>query len=560
MTRFVAILLTCAAGLLTAVGMALAGDSYASAASISPVENLVSQAAPDSGDLMGAEANFDALGSTLAITNNCRYGVADSQATYVDWFAGQNLGVGWNLDFAAHTPLSPIAGSEFVQVIRVLQTRDSSGNYLNSYSVTPPLTESGLGAVIANNRGSLWLVGNEPDRGPNVPNDPNRFQDDTFPAVYATAYHDIYSFIKAHDPTAQVGNAGLVEVTLDRLQYLGMVWDAYKNAYGTTMPVDVWNMHIYVLPEANHDGTAANEIANVAKGTSLSLAKRESTYIVGDTQWCFNAAYICTAAHDNIAEFGKQVVAMRTWMQAHDQQSKPLILSEFGLLYPDMPANNPSGCWVYDEYGNCFTPQRAANFLVTSFNYLNTTTDASLGDPLDNNRLVQQWLWYSINGAGGAGYISDLVTPTVPLTFTVVGRTFRDTAQAMPQTINLFATQTKFKSLIVTGDQMTVTALVGVMNNGSIAPSVPTTVTVYADAARTQPIGGGFLMNAPGCARRETFANVSWSLPATPTNAYPYYIRIDPGNALGETTMSDNDIDGTLSVTPSAVLLPIIRR
>jgi hypothetical protein len=357
-----------------------------------------------------------------------------------------------------------------------------------------------------------------------------------------------------------VANAGLVEVTTGRLQYLYMVWDAYKNAYGTTMPVDVWNMHIYVLPEANHAGTAANEIANVAKGTSLSLAKRESTYIVGDTQWCFLVAYVCTAAHDNIVEFGKQVVAMRTWMQLHDQQSKPLILSEFGLLYPYQPANNPLGCWVYDEYGQCFPPQRAANFLVTSFNYLDSTTDANLGDPLDNNRLVQQWLWYSLNGQGGAGSISDLVAPTVPLAFTVVGQALRNTALAMPQDINLIAMHTQFKSLNVSGDQMIVTALVGVMNNGSIAPSAPTPISVYSDAARTQLIGGGFLMNAPGCARRETFANVSFIVPATPANAYPYYIRIDPGNALGETTMSDNDIDGTLSVTPHWVLLPTIRR
>jgi hypothetical protein len=560
MTRFVAILLMCTAGILVPVGVGLAGESYMSAASIAPVENIVAQTALDSAGLVRPGGNFEALGSTLAITNNCRYGVAGGQADYLGWIGAQNLGIGWNLDFSAHDPDHRIVGSEYVQVIRVLQGRDSSGNYLNTYDVNPPLTDGGLGAVIADNPGSLWLVGNEPDRGPTVPTDPNRVQDDTFPAIYAMAYHDIYGFIKSHDPNAQVANAGLVEVTPGRLQYMDMVWAAYQNAYNTTMPVDVWNMHLYVLPEATHDGLAPNEIAGVAKGTTLALAMKEGTYIVGVTKWCSKPGYLCTAAHDSIPEFGKQVVAMRTWLKAHGQQNKPLILSEFGLLYPDIPDNNPQGCWVYDEYGKCFPPARAAQFLIDSFNYLTATTSVSLGDPLDNNRLVQQWLWYSLNGTPGAGSISDLITPTVPLTYTVVGQAFRDTAHAMPQTINLFATRTQFKSLMVTGDQMTVTVLVGVMNNGSIAASVPTTVTVYANAARTQPMSSGFLMNSPGCARRETFANVSWSLPATATGTYNYYIRIDPGNALGETTMSDNDIQGTLNLTPTRILLPIIHR
>jgi hypothetical protein len=558
MTRFGAILLTCAAGTLIAVGVALAGELYVVAASTTPD---ASQTVVDSTGLAGAGSNFDALDATLAITNNCRYGVAGGQTDYLNWIDGQGLGIGWNLDFSAYSPGHRIVGSEFVPVIRVLQGKDSSGNYLNTYAVTPPLTESGLGAVIAGNPGSLWLVGNEPDRGPTVPTDTNRVQDDTFPAIYAMAYHDVYAFIKSHDPTAQVANAGLVEVTPGRLQYMDKVWTAYQNAYGTTMPVDVWNMHIYVLPEATNDGKAPNEIASVAKGTEITLAMKEGTYnIPGDTSLCSTAGYLCTAAHDSIPQFGKQVVAMRTWLKAHGQQNKPLILSEFGLLYPDDPDGNRYGCWVYDEYGNCFPPVRAAQFLIASFNYLNSTTDIKLGDPLDNNRLVQQWLWYSLNGTPGAGSISDLVTPTIPITYTVVGQAFRDTARAMPQDINLFATRTWLQSLLPAGSQVTVTVRVGVMNNGSIRPSVPTTVTAYADAARTQPLGSGFLMDSPGCARRETFANLSWSVPATASGVYTYYVRVDPGNALGETTMGDNDIQGTLILSPTQLFLPLISR
>ena len=56
---------------------------------------------------------------------------------------------------------------------------------------------------------------------------------------------------------------------------------------------------------------------------------------------------------------------MRTWMKQHGQQNKPLILSEYSLLYPyDI---DPEGCFLQDEYGNCFTPQRVSTFMKNSF-------------------------------------------------------------------------------------------------------------------------------------------------------------------------------------------------
>jgi hypothetical protein len=168
----------------------------------------------------------------------------------VDFISGQGLDIGWNMDFGNDYRNVQLPGSEYVNLIRTLQDKDSNFNYLDSYSIGPPLNEGGLGAAIARQPGALWMVGNEPDRGPNVPTDTNRVQDDSYPQIYARMYHDTYEFIKAHDRTAQVAVAGLVEVTPGRLQYLDIVWDTYLSLYGTPMPVDVWNMHLYVLPEA----------------------------------------------------------------------------------------------------------------------------------------------------------------------------------------------------------------------------------------------------------------------------------------------------------------------
>ena len=123
--------------------------------------------------------------------------------------------------------------------------------------------------------GSLWIVGNEPDRGPNPEDCTRGVQDDTYPEVYARFYHDVYAFIKQRDPSAQVAIAGLVQVTPGRLQYLDKVWQEYQNGYSSAMPVDVWNMHLYILPEALPNGQP-NGIANIALGTSPSLAIRES--------------------------------------------------------------------------------------------------------------------------------------------------------------------------------------------------------------------------------------------------------------------------------------------
>ena len=323
---------------------------------------------------------------------NCRYGATPLASAQTDWLA--RLGAGWYLDFSARAP-KPLPGVEFVPVLRVHQKKNGC-TYLNDYSVTPPLTDSGLGALIASQPGALWLVGNEPDRGPNPEDCSGQGQDDTYPEIYAQAYHDTYQFIKSRDATARVAIAGLVEATPGRLQYLEKVWQTYQQRYQTTIPVDVWNMHLYILPEAQPDGTP-NGVANVALGTDPALAIRES----GDKkERCAEPGVYCWAEHDDLTVFAQQVVAMRTWMKQHGEQDKPLILTEYSQLYPfadyDDPVN-PTRCFLMDEYGKCFTQARVTSFLNRTFDYLESATDANLGYPLDGNRLVQQWMWYSVN-------------------------------------------------------------------------------------------------------------------------------------------------------------------
>ena len=202
-------------------------------------------------------------GTTTSSTLSCREGLAGWEPHLSTGIDIQALGGGVYLDFNRHAPAPQPNAMEYMQMIRINQDKDTYGNYLPSYNTSPPFSDGRLEAIIASAPGSLWLIGNEPDRGPDRPGEPG--QGDTYPDVYARAYHDTYQFIKQRDPTAQVAVAGLVEVTPGRMQYWDIVWDTYATLYGTTMPVDVWNMHLYVLPEITG-------IGGVALGTDPSLA------------------------------------------------------------------------------------------------------------------------------------------------------------------------------------------------------------------------------------------------------------------------------------------------
>ena len=63
-------------------------------------------------------------------------------------------------------------------------------------------------------------------------------------------------------------------------------------------------------------------------------------------------------------------------MARQGYRSYPLIVTEFGVLMPD-------------DYG--FTTERVNSFMSATFDFLQNTADAGLGDPMDGNRLVQKW-------------------------------------------------------------------------------------------------------------------------------------------------------------------------
>jgi hypothetical protein len=183
---------------------------------------------------------------------------------------------------------------------------------------------------------------------------------------YAEAYHQAYATLKGADPTCQVAIGGVSQATPLRLEYLDMVLDAYRERYGQMIPVDVWNVHGFILREERDSwGVGIPPGVAVESGRLFELED-----------------------HDNMEIFREQILAFRRWMKDNGERNKPLIVSEYGIL---MPA----------EYG--FSPEEVRDFLYATFDFFLTTTDAELGYPPDGNRLVQRWAWYSL---------SDTVYPT----------------------------------------------------------------------------------------------------------------------------------------------------
>jgi hypothetical protein len=252
--------------------------------------------------------------------------------------AVEALELGWYLAWRVlETPNRP-QDIEFWQMIRV-----------HEQGFKPD--KATLHQVVRANPGTTWLIGNEPDV---------IWQDNVTPARYAEWYHELYYFLKEADPTCQVAIGGVTQPTPLRLQYLERVMSAYQTRYAEAMPVDVWNIHNFILREARDEWGV-----DIPPGFTIDQG---ILYEVED--------------HDDLDIFTAQLLHFRQWMAERGQRDKPLIVSEYGIL---MPA----------EYG--FDPERVRKFLYGSYEFMLIAADDQVGYPADDNRLVQRWAWYSLS-------------------------------------------------------------------------------------------------------------------------------------------------------------------
>lgn len=236
----------------------------------------------------------------------------------------EELNAGWYHSFKVRKEEAPRPGGVwFAQTIRLSDESaddyDPGGDPICSGCPTWDV----LGDAVEANPGSLWFIGNEQDRIIR--------QDDVCPEVYAQLYHDFYAFLKAADPTCQVGIGGVVQPTPLRFEYLQRILDAYRERYHQRMPIDVWNVHNYALPEIPSQPDAGAGIPRLSRWyepyEDCPAAERVLIESLANDDFV-------TDDHDSVDLFASQLAAFRQKMRDWGYQDRPLVLSEFGILYP----------------------------------------------------------------------------------------------------------------------------------------------------------------------------------------------------------------------------------
>ncbi len=495
---------------------------------------------------------------------SCQYGLSSFTTLENQWL--DYFKAGWTLNFDT----SPVGTSNlnaldstFTPLVHIKQNKNNQGEYLNSYYTIPSIAE--IRQTARDYPGRLWFLGNEPDRV--------RVQDDIYPQMYAVGFHDVAKAIKEEDPTALIAIAGLIQPTPGRLQYLDIVWDTYTSLYNEPMPVDVWNMHGYILAEKAQDGGLGP--ARVALGTDPNLAVLLSDLTsnscnITSNPFLHTDNIYCYAEHDSQPILKQHIINMRTWMKEHGQQNKPLIINEYGSLFTfwdyDDPIN-PTRCFLQDENGKCFTEQRVSDYMRASNTLFKSFSDTNLGYPADDYKMVQQWLWFTIY-TDSTGQSSNLLVENYanfsvghPDALTQVGNTFRELATEDALGVDLQPSQVPPQVAFRESGVVTITLKASMLNTGNLDLSAPINISFYSDSNLTQLIGTTNVNNlVRGCGLPNLEINVSVPWVLTTSGVHHFWVKVDSANNVVETNESNNVTHSIVLVDPSNVYLPIAAR
>ena len=411
----------------------------------------------------------------------------------VDDYDVAQLHAGWYVDYAIQLAPAKPAGLAYVQTLLP--------------SLHYPIRPDVLGPYVDDNPGAVWVVGNEPDRD---------LQDGLTPDAYAVFYHDLRAFIKGRDPSAQIAIAGLVQPTPIRLRYLDAALAAYKQRYGERFPVDIWTMHGFILNE-ELDGWGAG-------------------IPVGLEAYAYEGMRYTVRDHGRMDLFQQQIIEFRKWMASRGYRDKPLIISEYGILLPDL-------------YG--YTDPVVGNFMAESFHFMQTAADPATGYPRDGNRLVQSWAWYSLNdhkydvqtGIGFNGNLFDHDSGQI----TPVGNRFAAyTAPLVDMHSNVAITAAAFEPSmpITAGITSAVTVTAAIFNGGNLAAE-----GVRLHVYRGDPDQGGVLVaQSPPAAvsshcTAELRLSAAFAVRDWGPGVYPLTLVVQVQNPQQEKTLEDNRVE-----------------
>jgi hypothetical protein len=393
----------------------------------------------------------------------------------------------------------------------------------SDYASSP--SGAALDAAIADNLGADWIIGNEPDR--------RFYQNDMVPAAYAHAYHDLYYYIKAKDPTARIFAGAIVQPTPLRLQYLDLVLQNYWDRYGEAMPVDGWAIHNFILNErscAHYNGDPficwGADIPpgiDATDGLIIGLDELEKTA--------------------DVAFFGQQVIRFRQWMADNGYRSRPLYVSEFGILMPE-------------DRG--FPPPVVNDFMTRTFDFLLNAADESLGYPADRNRLVQRLAWYStldpsFNGSLFQSTTGEPLKP--PFALTAIGENYRAYTDPLPlaSDLQLLDITQGARVMLAGSEALSITLAATVANGGNNQWPAPAVVNFYLGdpSAGGVQLGSTVVMLA-GCGQTAQAEFVWQDVPASAAGKYVY------AQLAGQDAASSVRVQ--VVITQSLLRLPFLRQ
>ena len=311
-----------------------------------------------------------------------------------------------------------------------------------------------------------------------------------------------------------------------------MVLDAYQTRYGEPLPVDAWSTHGFILRE--YDGWGAG----LPPGLH-SYQAEAMRYEIAD--------------HGDIAIFKQQIINLRQWMADRGYRDTPLIVSEYGILFPDVLG---------------FDDDHVQQYMRDSFDFFLTTTNTQTGYPADGNRLVQSWSWFSLNyypfdpetWQGFNGSLFDHDTGVInPL-----GVTFATYAAGQVNAVDLTLTNVQVNPATLSSSRApTLTVQSTLANRGR--GSVDNVALRYwlgdpltgGSLIHTQPVAGGALA---GCATVST--TFEWPLTGVDAGPYMLLVELITQDGRAESTPADNTVQHTFTVsesflpTPSAMPMP----
>lgn len=441
----------------------------------------------------------------------CNFGVNASDP--IDLFDTTPLRIGWYLDyFASANPVEP-NGAEYVPVIRIHQVGQ------NGYSYVPdgPV----LQAAIAGNPGAAWLVGNEPD---------SIVQDNLDPHVYAAAYHELYNLIKSADPTARIFAGSIVQPTEVRLIYLDMVLDSYREAYDALMPVDGWSIHNFILNEVDCEA-----YPNLCWGAFMPP---------GIPSDILHGEILTVEDHDRMDLFIERINRFRNWMFDRGYHGMPLYLTEYGILMPP-------------DLGNGFPPSRVNAFMNSTFDYLTASADPKLGNPNDDDRLVQKYSWYSTSNAFFNGWLYE---PGNPDQLSPMGLNYAAYVAGIDSAIDLYPARifSEPPAPFSPTDPVTLTLKADVANSGNVITATgPVAVRFYdGDPGNGGvQIGGDQFVSLVGCGDYQT-PSVVWT--GVVPGAHQVYVVVDPDGQIEESDELNNIASQAVLVATERGFVPRI--